>query len=332
MTVSVVIATFNRAGMVRQAIQAALAQSRPPEEIVVLDDASTDATPETLAEMAALHRRLRVFRRASNSGGVEAWNEAAAQAHGDYIAFCADDDRFLREHLEASLAYLEDHPQAGLVHSGFIDAVEAPGDESFAERPLRSQEPLQTTRGDLISYMTRYYNWPLHPSTLVVRRAVWESSGGYNPAYALADTDWFVRVVEQIPAVLLPRHGVYNRRHAGNWSNRLGSARMQAEIFEIVESSIARLFAGQTPGRALQRAIWRALWRANARLHLLLTVWARLQSGHGDAACAAWHGMLQNTGRQAPLWLERVGEHILRWRCRSRKGTSAKPRERFSPL
>jgi glycosyltransferase involved in cell wall biosynthesis len=332
MTVSVVIATHDRAGMVRQAIQAALAQSRPPEEIVVMDDASTDATAETLAELAAMYKRLRVFRRASNSGGVTIWNEAAAQARGDYIAFCADDDRFLREHLEASVAYLEAHPQTGLVHSSFIDAVESPGDESFDERPLRSKAPLTITRGNLIRYMTRYYDWPFHPSTLVLRRAVWESSGGYNPAYALADTDWFVRVVEQFPAVLLPRHGVYNRRHAGNWSNRLGSARMQAEIFEIVEGSIARIWEGRRLGSTVQRAVWRAIWRANVRLHLLLTVRARLKTGHGNAACAAWHGMLQNTGRRSPEWLERAGEHLIRWRCRGRQPAVANRRERFSPL
>jgi glycosyltransferase involved in cell wall biosynthesis len=328
MIVSVVIATYNRAGMLRQAIQSALAQTRPPEEIVVMDDASTDATAEMLAQLATSYPRLRVFRRASNSGGVQVWNEAAAHARGDYIAFCADDDRFLREHLEASVAYLEEHPQAGLVHSGFIDAVESPGDESFEQRPLRSKEPLTTTRGNLMRYMTRYYDRPMHPSTLVVRRSVWELSGGYNPAYALADTDWFMRVAEQSPVVLLPRDGVYNRRHAGNRSTRLGSARMQCEIFTIVEASITRVFEGNLLGRAL----WRAVWRAKVRLRLLLTMWARLKTGHADAAGAAWHGMLQNTGCPVPLGLERVGEHFIRWRCSGREPEIADRRERFNPL
>ncbi len=57
-TVSVVIATYNRAAMVRQAIESALAQSRPPDEIVVSDDASTDDTPEVLSELAAAHPKL----------------------------------------------------------------------------------------------------------------------------------------------------------------------------------------------------------------------------------------------------------------------------------
>jgi hypothetical protein len=162
----------------------------------------------------------------------------------------------------------------------------------------------------------------------VLRRTVWERAGGYNPAYALADTDWFMRAVEQYPAVMLPRAGVYNRRHAGNWSTRLGSARMQCEVFAIVEASIARIFEGNPLGRAL----WRAVWRANVRLHLLRTAWARLKAGHADAACAAWYGMLRNTACPVPLNLEQVGEHFIRWRCQGREPDIAERRNRFNPL
>jgi glycosyltransferase involved in cell wall biosynthesis len=328
MTVSVVIATYNRSVMVREAVHAALAQSRPPDEVVVLDDASTDGTWEELGKLAWAYSRVHIYRRAANSGGVAAWNEAAGRAQSDAIAFCADDDRFLRAHLQASLDYLEQHPAVGLVHSSFIDAVEAGLTESFEPRPLRSPQPLETTHGNLLSYMTRYYNWPFHPSTLVLRREVWVRTGGLDPRYALADTDWFVRAVELFPAVLLPRHGVYNRRHPGNWSNRLGSARMQREIFLIVEALIQRLHGGNP----LSRAGWRAVWRADVRLHLLLTLIARLKTGHADAACAVWHGMTQDTGRSFPRSLERAGESLIRACCQGREGQSSDPRESVSPL
>ena len=61
MKVSVAIATFNRAAMVRQAIDAALEQTRPPDEIVVADDASTDATWEALKQLAAGEPRVAHF-------------------------------------------------------------------------------------------------------------------------------------------------------------------------------------------------------------------------------------------------------------------------------
>jgi glycosyltransferase involved in cell wall biosynthesis len=326
-TVSVAIATHNRAGMVRQAIEAAIDQTCPPEEIVVADDASTDSTWAVLNELAAGEPRLRIFRRPRNSGGVENWSFAIGQTTGDYIAWCSDDDRFTPDHLQASTEYLETHPEVGLVHSGFIDVIET-GDSAYQQtRPLRFPRTRIVTERDLLGYLTRYYDWPFHPSTLVMRRAVWERVGPFNPAYALADTDWFVRAVEQYPAAMLARYGVYNRRHAGNWSNRLGSARMQREIFEIVEGAIDRRW----PKSAWPRRAWKALWRANVRARLLLTLRARLKSGHADAACAAWQMLTQGTGRRLPKSVVRVGSAVIRWWCGRREPGFEDARQSVSP-
>ncbi|MGH9646652.1 MAG: hypothetical protein ACRD4E_07535, partial [Bryobacteraceae bacterium] len=167
-----------------------------------------------------------------------------------------------------------------------------------------------------------------HPSTLVLRREVWQRVGPFQPAYALADTDWFVRAVEQFPAAMLARHGVYNRRHAGNWSNRLGSARMQREIFEIVEAAIER----QWPKATLQRRVWRTLWRTNVRVRLLLTLRARLKSCHADAACAAWDVLTCCTGRKLPNSATDAGVMAIRWWCGRREPSFKDSRQSVSPL
>lgn len=326
--VSVAIATFNRAGMVAEAIDAILEQSRPPDEIVVADDASTDATWAVLENFAARDSRVRPFRQSRNSGGVENWNFALAQTCGDLIAWCSDDDRFLPGHLQASVEYLEAHPEIGLVHSGFVDVIEIDGARETAPRPLRAARALIMRRANLPAYMTRYYDWPFHPSTIVMRREVWIQTGGFDPRYALADTDWFVRAAGRFPAALLPRHGVLNRRHRGNWSNRIGSAEMQREIFEIVEKAMDRQWPRWSPAKTL----WRAAWRANARLRLALTLRARLRSGHGEAARALWHGLSQNTGRRAPKWIERAGESVIASLAGRRKPVVREARESVSPL
>ena len=330
--VSVAIATYNRADMLRQAIEAALSQTRPPDEVVVADDASTDHTWPMLEELARSEPRLRIFRRERNSGGAENWSFAIAQTAGDYVAWCSDDDRFTPSHLEASVDYLEDFPRVGLVHSGFVDAIEAPGEAHTQPRPLRFPDHRVLESSELLRYVTRYYDWPFHPSTLVLRRAVWEQTGPFQPGYALADTDWFVRAVERFPAVLLARYGAYNRRHPGNWSNRLGSARMQDEIFQIVEGAIERLYPGRSARGRLGRATWRAVWRANVRLRLLLTLRARLKTRHVDAACAAWRQLARGTGRQLPESLIRIGSGILRWRCAGREPEFEDARHSVSPL
>jgi glycosyltransferase involved in cell wall biosynthesis len=327
-TVSVVIATYARAGMVRQAVEAALDQTRAPDEILVSDDASPDETLDVLEQLILSYPSVRVIEQPHNSGGVPNWNAAMDHARGDFLAWCSDDDRFLKDHLETSLAYLEAHPEVGLVHSGFVDAVETDARHEQFPRPHRFQEPHRVDRCNLIGYMIRYYDWPFHPSTIVMRRAVWAETGPFDPAYALADTDWFVRAAELFPAVLLPCYGVLNRRHAGNWSNRVGSARMQSEIFSIVEGLIAR----RGPRNLVGRGLVRALWRAHARLRLLLTAGRRVASGHSDAACDAWHQMLQGTGRRAPRWLESTGKRVIRRFCSGRPARFEDARHSVSPL
>lgn len=313
--ISVAIATYNRAAMVTQAIEAALTQSRAPLEVVVADDASTDRTAEALATLAARDSRIRVIRQSNNSGGVGNWNLAMSETHGDLIAWCSDDDWYRPEHLDASARYLEEHPEVGLVHSHFVDVVESPLGTANDYRRMRSLCPLRTTGRNLFAYLNRYYDWPFHPSTIVMRRSVWESIGPFDQRYQLADTDWFVRAAERFPAVLLPRYGVNNRRHVGNWSNRVGSARMQREIFEIVERALLRRWPRWTP----QRSVWRFLWRMNVRLRLLLTLRARLQEGHQEAAAAAWNAFANFTGHRLPAWLAERGESFARAIAESRR-------------
>jgi glycosyltransferase involved in cell wall biosynthesis len=322
MTISVAIATYNRAPMVREAVLAALAQSRAPHEIVVSDDASTDQTIPALASLG--DARIKIVRQARNSGGVGNWNAAIDRTRGDSIAWCSDDDRFLPGHLETSAAFLEAHPGIGLVHSGFVDSIETADGERTTPRPLRPPSVLTLT--GLIPYLIRYYDWPFHPSTIVMRRKVWEQVGPFNAAYQFADTEWFLRVVEEFPVASLSRHGVLNRRHPGNWSNRLGSAHLQREIFQMVEGSIARNYAFPA------KMFWRAAWRANVRARLTLTLRARLHSAHADAAGAAWHGLLQDTGFPVPAWIERVGEAAIRGICAGREPQFRDRRQSVSPL
>jgi glycosyltransferase involved in cell wall biosynthesis len=328
MTISVAIATYNRAAMVREAVDAALAQSPAPDEIVVADDASTDGTREALASLAAGDPRVLIIRQQKNSGGVENWNAAMTATRGDLIAWCSDDDRYLPGHLEAAHEYLKTHPEVGLVHSGFVDALEFAGEGARTEfRPLRSQTPLLVNRRNLFPYLIRHYDWPFHPSTIVMRREVWEQVGSFDPAYALADTDWFVRAAEQYSAALLPRHGTLNRRHGGNWSNRVGSAQMQTEIFAIVDRAMLRRW----PAPSSQRVLWRAVWRVNVCLRLALTMRARIRGGHAEAACAAWQALLRLVGRCHAGGFGRLGEKVIRQRA-ERIALPVGSRQSLSPL
>jgi glycosyltransferase involved in cell wall biosynthesis len=122
--VSVVMPTYNRQAVLEESIASVLTQTLGEFELLIVDDASTDGTAEVLAARARADRRIRVMRAAVNGGGDAARNLAMGQARGRYLAFLDDDDLFLPERLERSVARLEAEPGLGAVFCryGFIDA------------------------------------------------------------------------------------------------------------------------------------------------------------------------------------------------------------------
>jgi glycosyltransferase involved in cell wall biosynthesis len=96
--VSVVIPAYNRAHSVGRAIESAMAQTRAPDEIIVVDDCSSDATREVLTEWRR-EPRVRLVFLAKNSGPAGARNAGVEAATGDLIAFLDSDDLWLPGHL-----------------------------------------------------------------------------------------------------------------------------------------------------------------------------------------------------------------------------------------
>ena len=106
--VSVVIPTRNRAEYVREAVASALGQSHPAVEVVVVDDGSTDTTPEVLSSVAGKDNRLRVIRHAEGGGAPRARNAGARAAGGTVLAFLDDDCLFHPEKIRRQLRYLDE--------------------------------------------------------------------------------------------------------------------------------------------------------------------------------------------------------------------------------
>ncbi len=100
MGVSVVIPAFNAARLIGAAIASAQAQSQPPDEIIVIDDCSTDDTGGVVREMMASDDRIALLRTPRNSGPGAARNLGLTRAGGDWIALLDADDAFDRDRLE----------------------------------------------------------------------------------------------------------------------------------------------------------------------------------------------------------------------------------------
>ncbi|MBF0273556.1 MAG: glycosyltransferase family 2 protein, partial [Magnetococcales bacterium] len=122
--VTVLTSVFNGGAYLEQAIAAIHRQSFTDFEFLLIDDASTDATPAMLAEWACRDPRIRVVRNDSNLGLTRSLNKGIRLARGPWIARQDADDWSLPERLERQLAYLDSYPEVGVLGTAawWVDA------------------------------------------------------------------------------------------------------------------------------------------------------------------------------------------------------------------
>jgi glycosyltransferase involved in cell wall biosynthesis len=106
-SISAVVAAYNSERWIGDTVESILAQTRPPDEVVVVDDGSTDGTAR---ELARFGDSIRVVSR-ENGGCPAAFNTAFAAARGDYLAMCGADDVWEPRKLEWQAEALARHPE-----------------------------------------------------------------------------------------------------------------------------------------------------------------------------------------------------------------------------
>jgi len=188
-SVSIIIPTYNHARFLQAAIESALRQTRPALEVIVVDDGSTDETPEILTQF---DDRICV-RRQENRGPAAARNAGISAARGDFLLFLDSDDVLLPACVELLLARFEAEPSLGLVYSdveffdleGTLVRVGNDGLEGRVARELLLLErPVLSTTG----------------SGIMVPRRVAEEVGGFDDRLrASEDWDFCYRIAARYP-------------------------------------------------------------------------------------------------------------------------------------
>lgn len=117
MKISVVIPTFNSAAVIGPTIESVLCQTRAPDEILVLDDGSTD---ETLSILHSYKAKVSVLQQ-QNCGVANARNVLCRQASGDIVAFLDHDDLWHPRYLEVQSRSCQAHPEGVAFFTGHVD-------------------------------------------------------------------------------------------------------------------------------------------------------------------------------------------------------------------
>ncbi len=189
--ISVVVPSFNAGRWIAASLDSVLAQTRPPDEVIVVDDGSTDDTADILAGYGD---RIRVLR-ASHGGLAAARNLGLAMAGGDWIAFQDADDVAHAERLAALEAHLASDPQADGV---FADGARLDDGERLVPRTCAaSVAGRRLGVGDLFTGFPAYYQ-----AALLAREAL-VAAGPFDPTYRIhPDHDHAFRLFARVPGHL----------------------------------------------------------------------------------------------------------------------------------
>jgi len=189
-TVSVVIPTFNRSGFLAEALSSALNQTVPADEIIVVDDESTDNTRQVVKALA--NNNVRYISKA-HSGAPATRNRGIAEAAGDFILWLDDDDILMPDTLESHLSVLKTNPDTDVVY-GVL--------QEFDSRTGADLERFHPNDWSLFPHMViakMLQGCPLpNPGTLV-RRNVYERYGNYDISFSRAhDYEFWSRTINKI--------------------------------------------------------------------------------------------------------------------------------------
>lgn len=134
---SVIVAVYNGAAFLAQSLDSLMAQTQDGVEVIVADDASTDATPQVLTQYAARYDNIRTLRLDSNHGQAYARNQALKLAQGSYICFLDADDWYDSDALRQAVDVFSHHPRTDCV---LFDVVQWYDAERQVHIPLPPSE------------------------------------------------------------------------------------------------------------------------------------------------------------------------------------------------
>jgi glycosyltransferase involved in cell wall biosynthesis len=263
--VTAVVRSYNRAGYLREAIESVLGQTCPPDQVVVVDDGSTDATAEVLA---AYGGRLDVLQLAHTGNPAAVLNAGLRAARGDLVALLDSDDVWLPDKLAQQVRVFAD-PRVGFAY-GNVCLLSADGQQSAPV--LR---PDQIVNGWLLPTLVR--DMCVHPSTLVVRRRL----VGQVDERERVNEDFFLllRLARVTLGACVPEPVALIRRHADMLSTAHG-----LEAYTAAIRALSTLVRDPSLSRPVRLSARRSIGRYHAHV-------ARQLVSQGRFAAARTHAL-----------------------------------------
>jgi glycosyltransferase involved in cell wall biosynthesis len=207
-TVTAVVAAYQSEQWIVDCLDSILGQTRPPDEVVVVDDGSTDGTPELLA---AYGDRIRVIRQ-ENAGYPTAMNRAIRESSSTYVAPCGADDIWEPRKLEWQVRALQEHPECEVLFGHAVFFGKVVGDHP---RPTGSG----VLDGDAL-WEDLFRKNVINTPSAVIHRGLFDRVGRFTDGFLADDYEFFFNCLRAgVRFYYEPRPIVRYRRHDDNITN-----------------------------------------------------------------------------------------------------------------
>ena len=222
---SVLIPLYNKEREVGEALRSVLAQTLPPEEIVVVDDGSTDNGAAVVEALAARHPAIRLIRQ-PNAGVCAARNRAAAVATGDYLTLLDADDAWRPRFLEEIAALIAEFPGCGFYCTAFD--IRSHEGEFPADCP--------SERGIVGNFFRdSAHRYIAIPSASCIPRSVFEAVGGFPDGMKIGEDLYvWVLIARRWPVCFSPERLCRYSRVASNRSSAIYTPERTVYSFEAL--------------------------------------------------------------------------------------------------
>jgi len=235
--VSVIIPAFNAARYLPATLQTVIRQDYENLEIIVIDDGSTDGTPEILDSLT--DPRLRFIGTENSGGPSRPRNIGIRAAKGDYVCFCDADDLKCKGKIARQMRQISREPDLGLVFSDY-GVIDDKGNQlrrsAVAQHSFLDRIASRPTADGFRFHGTSAYRWLMRAnyigtSSVVMPRRILAKVGGFDETlFAAEDIDLWYRVARNYDIGFFPAVLHHYRRHAGSISCQNARRQMDSRI------------------------------------------------------------------------------------------------------
>jgi succinoglycan biosynthesis protein ExoO len=269
MSVSVIIPAFNAQETIERAVTTVLAQTRPPLEVIVVDDASKDGTRELVRRLAKADPRVKLLENEVNRGPSGSRNRGFAAAAGEWVAIQDADDAWVETRLELMLDAAERHgadfvADNMLLHDAGTDQITRTG---FAvERGLRWIKPIDPFEQD-VQLGAEFGYGLLQP--MIRKRFLDEHGLAYNETLRYGEDMIFLMEMLfcGIRAIIIPDPGYIYTTRVGEFSGVASPHSKSVPRFDLISDGLDLLRAKYP--QAITPQIERAMSRLGRRYRVV---------------------------------------------------------------